>query len=362
MLSSRTLHVAAWLAMAAAFGEAGEAAPPYPPSPAIESMVWHWDTHRTAAPGSDLWPTTWGPDGGLYAAWGDGGGFGGTNSDGRVSLGFARIEGPPESFVGANLNGGRDAENPASFPTKGKTGGILCVDGVLYARLNLQDGVWPDVNHGLAWSEDLGKTWQTTPWVWPKGDGNFKPTGFLNFGKDYSGVPAHLGNYVFVYGTRQGDTGNRYLARVLKDRMRDRGAYEFFGGLGADGLPLWSSDVTRLRPVFSDPNGTGSTVTYHPVLKRYLLCGFHGGPASLGIFDAPEPWGPWTTVAYYDDWGEMGKDGHGLTCDFPQKWMSADGLTMWCVFSVYGEGAKVGIRAHDCFNLVKVTLERRKPE
>lgn len=360
MPTSRKPRFAALVALAAGLAGAMAADPPYPPSPAIESMVWHWDTHRTAAPGSDLWPTTWGPDGHLYAAWGDGGGFGGTNSDGRVSLGFARIEGPPESFVAANLNGGKDAENPASFPTKGKTGSILCVDGVLYARLNLQDGVWPDVNHGLAWSEDGGKTWQTTSWVWPKGEGSFKPTGFLNFGKDYSGVPEHLGNHVFVYGTKQGDTTNRYLARVPKDRMRDREAYEFFGGLGVDGTPLWSPDVAQLRPVFTDPNGASSTVTYHPALKRYLLCSYHGGPCDLGIFDAPEPWGPWTTVAYYDDWGNMGKVGYGLTCDFPQKWMSADGLTMWCVFSVYGEGAKTGIKAHDCLNLVKVTLQRRK--
>ena len=57
------------------------AEPPYPPSDVIQGMQWHWETHRTAAPGSDLWPVTWGPDGHLYTAWGDGGGFGGT-SDG----------------------------------------------------------------------------------------------------------------------------------------------------------------------------------------------------------------------------------------------------------------------------------------
>ena len=44
------------------------------------------------------------------------------------------------------------------------------------------------------------------------------------------------------------------------------------------------------------------------------------------------------------------------TCGFPQKWMSADGLTLWSIFSVYGAGAKLGINAHDKFNLVKATL------
>jgi hypothetical protein len=37
--------------------------------------------------------------------------------------------------------------------------------------------------------------------------------------------------------------------------------------------------------------------------------------------------------------------------------MSPDGLTLWSVFSVYGEGAKRGINAHDKFNLVKATLK-----
>jgi len=40
--------------------------------------------------------------------------------------------------------------------------------------------------------------------------------------------------------------------------------------------------------------------------------------------------------------------------------MSADGLTVWAIFSVYGEGAKRGINAHDRFNLVKATFKSRK--
>src|SRR5690349_16160459 len=63
---------------------------PYPPSPAIRSISWLWETRQTAAIGSDLWPVTWGPDNHLYAAWGDGGGFGGSDSDGRVAMGIAR--------------------------------------------------------------------------------------------------------------------------------------------------------------------------------------------------------------------------------------------------------------------------------
>src|SRR5271157_5329957 len=130
--------------------------PPYPPSPVIREITWHWETYKTAAPGSDLWPVTWGPDDHQYTAWGDGGGFGGTDSDGRVSMGFARIEGPPENYRGINVNGGKSPQPPATFPKKGKTAGVAFVDGVLYASINLQDGPWPNVNHALAWSTDRG--------------------------------------------------------------------------------------------------------------------------------------------------------------------------------------------------------------
>jgi hypothetical protein len=284
------------------------AEPPYPPSDAIESLTWHWETHRTAAPGSDLWPVTWGPNGHLYTAWGDGGGFGGTNSDGRVSMGFARIEGPPESFRGVNINGGKNPEHPASFPKRG----------------------------------------------------NFKPIRFLNFGRDNADVPDHLAGYVYFYVFREdaaGEGQDVFLGRAPRTSLRDPDAYEFFRGTTDGGKPIWTKDVARARPVFTDRNGLVlGGIAYHPVLKRYLLASYHTGPGQLGVFDGPQPWGPWTTVAYYERWGDMGTDGQGLNCDFPQKWISRDGRTMWCVFSVYGAGAQAGVQAHDRFNMVRLSL------
>jgi hypothetical protein len=335
---------------------------PYPPSPVIREITWHWDTYRTAAIGSDLWPVTWGPDGHLYAAWGDGGGFGGSDSDGRVSMGFARIEKGPEDFRGCNVNGGKSPEHPASFPKKGKTGGILFVDGTLYANINLQDGRWPNVDHVFAWSTNLGATWAQAEWRFPKGRDNFQPARFLNFGQDYTGVPLRLAGFVYIYGPRQpareGQPNELFLARVPKNQLRVRSAYEFFQVSGPDGEPRWTRDPTQMRPVFSDSNGVAlAGVLYLPALKRFLLTSFHTGPGQLGVFDAPTPWGPWTTVSYSEHWGQMGAAGEGLTCDFPQKWMSPDGLTLWSIFSVYGPSAKLGIKAHDRFNLVKATLE-----
>jgi hypothetical protein len=53
---------------------------------------------------------------------------------------------------------------------------------------------------------------------------------------------------------------------------------------------------------------------------------FQGG---FGIYDAPEPWGPWTTVFFTPDWDV----GPGETSSFPTAWMSADGKTLHLMFS-----------------------------
>src|SRR5689334_843462 len=102
---------------------------PYPASPVIESANWDFANLMRLAPGSDLWPITWASDDNLYASWGDGGGFGGTNGDGRVSLGFARIVGMPPDFKTINVWGGKKGVNPAAFG--GKVSSLLSVNGVL---------------------------------------------------------------------------------------------------------------------------------------------------------------------------------------------------------------------------------------
>ncbi|HEX3799588.1 MAG TPA: DUF4185 domain-containing protein [Verrucomicrobiae bacterium] len=339
-------------------GEARVRELPYPPSSLIKSVSWEWETYRWAAPGSDLWPVTWGPDNNLYLAWGDGGGFGGSDQDGRVGLGFARLEGSPEDFRGFNVNGGKNPENPTAFPKKGKTGGILFDEGVLYALVNLQDGTWPDVTHVLAWSTNRGAAWTRCEWVFPKGTNRFQPARFINFGKDGSGVPVSLKDYIYFYGVKIGPENshtNLYLARAPRGKIREREAIQFFTGRGAKGQPVWDQDFAMAGPIFTDANGSAPAgMNYDPGLKRYLLACFHEGPGQLGLFEAREPWGPWSTVAYYNNWAGMGAAGEGLTCEFPEKWMSADGATVWAVFSAYGDGGKQGLRAHDRFNVVKV--------
>lgn len=349
------------LASSAGQGFSAPAAP-YPHGDVIRTIEWHWETYTNAALGSDLWPVTWGPDDSLYGAWGDGGGFGGSDQDGRVSMGFARIQGSPENWRGVNVNGGKNPEHPATFPKKGKTGTLIFVQGVLYAWVNLQDGTWPNVNHALAWSTNYGATWTMADWRFSKDKGTFQPSSFINFGKDYAGVPQSLADYVYLYGVKLSadpqSAGRNYLARVSVANIRDRAAYEFFDGIETSGKAKWTTDWDQASAVFTDSNSERiCSAVYAPALKRYLVAAFHRGPGQLGVFDSPNPWGPWTTVCYYENFGRMGSAGEGLICEFPQKWMSADGLTLWSIFTCYGDGAKTGICGHDRFNLIKATLE-----
>lgn len=125
------------------------------------------------------------------------------------------------------------------------------------------------------------------------------------------------------------------LARVPKELITRREAYEFFTGLDQGGGPLWSADIGQRKAVFTQPGKCGrSAVTYNPGLKRYLWCQvLPGGDARMrggfGVYDAPEPWGPWTTAYYSETWDV----GPGESNSFPTKWMSQDGKTLYLVFS-----------------------------
>ena len=329
---------------------------PYPPSPRITKVSFDWSTHKRLAPGSDNWPVTWAEDGHQYTSWGDGGGFGGTNSSGRVSLGFARIEGGAADHRGLNVWGGKDPEHPATFG--GKSYGILCVGGDLYAWVGPGSGTASYTEARLYRSRDHGATWTGASWTFVKSDGLIMPA-ILNFGRNYAGAPDGFVYHYFIH--LQGNPsalavhtpGRIDLARAPKDRLMDRSAYEFFSGLDDKGQPAWTGNPSGRRPVFQDPAGVGwnVSVSYNAGLGRYLLCTEHTRTfqGRLGMFDAPEPWGPWTTVWYASGGGDLFGAGRIETStffwNFSNKWLSADGKDFVLLFT--------GIGSNDSFNTVQ---------
>jgi hypothetical protein len=44
-------------------------------------------------------------------------------------------------------------------------------------------------------------------------------------------------------------------------------------------------------------------VAYDAGVKSYIASAQRRSVAELRLFDAPESWGPWTTIAHYQNWG-----------------------------------------------------------
>jgi CubicO group peptidase (beta-lactamase class C family) len=299
---------------------------PYPPSPVIRGVRWApKESIVRKAKGSDNWPLTWADDDAMYTAYGDGRGFDPPAPD-KLSLGFARVVGPPENFTGLNIrsaSGERTGEGAGGR----KASGMLMLDGVLYLWVRNAG------NSQLAWSADRAQTWTWAGWRFETSFGC--PT-FLNFGKDYAGA---RDGYVYTYSPDVDDAyhaaDRMVLARVPRGRVKERGAYEFFKEMSAEGLPVWTADIADRGAVFRHPGACyRSAVSYDAGLTRYLWCQtLPGGDArfrgGFGVYDAPEPWGPWTSVFFTEEWDV----GPGETCSFPTKWMSRDGKTVYLVFS-----------------------------
>jgi hypothetical protein len=299
-------------------------------SPVIKQLTWAAkETIVRQARGGDNWPLTWADDGHLYTAYGDGNGFEPQTRE-KLSLGFARVEGGPNDFKGVNIRS-PSGEDKGDGKAGKKASGMLMVDGVLY--------MWTrnTGNSQLAWSTDHGQTWAWSDW---KITTSFGCPTFLNFGRNYGGA---RDGFVYIYSH---DHDSAYeaadrmvLARVSKDRVKDREAYEFFASMDTARKPKWTKDIAQRGAVFTNPGKCyRSGISYNAGLKRYLWCQilpestdprgprFQGG---FGVYDAPEPWGPWTTGYYTEAWDV----GPGETSSFPTKWMSSDGKSVYLVFS-----------------------------
>jgi len=314
---------------------------PYPRSHVIRDI--HFDDASTIvrkAPDSDNWPMTWGDDDNLYTAYGDGRGFEPFVKP-KLSMGFARIEGSPSDFHGFNIRS--DSGERTGGGAKGaKASGMLMVDGTLYMWIrNVK-------NSQLAWSTDHGVTWN---WGF-KFDTSFGCPAFLNFGRNYAGA---RDDYVYSYSQDGPGAYEPYdgvvLARVARSKIHERAAYEFFAGTDSNGGASWTSDVTSRTHAFEYPAHCDRIdVVFNRAIHRYLMAlAFGDGKGGWGIFDAPEPWGPWTTAYITHDWG-LG-DTHGYR--LPSKWISADGKEMYLVYS--GIDSKRVI--NDAFCVRRFTLE-----
>ncbi len=79
-------------------------------------------------------------------------------------------------------------------------------------------------------------------------------------------------------------------------------------------------------------------MVYLSTPHRYLLLTWHFNEdfsptagSRLVLYDAPEPWGPFTLVHYEETWET--KDMNPYCPRVPLKWMEPDGTAGWLLFS-----------------------------
>jgi hypothetical protein len=316
---------------------------PYPNSSAFSNIKWdHRENIIRKGVGSDNWPLTWADDNNLYAAFGDGYGFE-PRLQSKVSLGLAKISGTPPNFFGSNI------QLPNQIHGDGKSGkkasGLLMVDGTLLVWVRNANA--KGEGSQLAWSTDHGKTLQWCEW-------SFDQLGyctFINYGKDYIGA---RDKYIYSVSHNSPSAYQRadsfVMMRVPIDKVLTRSAYEFFKGLDEKNNPVWTTNIDERGAVFEDKGRCyRSGISYNSPLKRYFWwqAKFQDGvdgrfqSKSFGIFDSPEPWGPWSTVYFTESWDAA----TGETGSFPTKWMNDSGLIMYLAFS-----------GNDSFSVRKATL------
>lgn len=322
----------------------------YPQSKVIKAVEFDWSTHYREAPGSDNWPVTWGHDGVQYTTWGDGGGFNGSNVEGRVSLGVAAIEGDRGTLRGRNIYGGVDAVAPSKID--GKSYGILDVAGTLYMWVSPGSSAAGYQFSNLYYSADQGRNWFETDCRFDSGDSLIFPT-FIQGGQGYAD---RVDNYVYMYSIRLKNSkklsvqkpGEILLMRVEIDKISERESYQFYLGEDKQKNALWGKDLINSAPVFVDSaNGVGWTLSasYSKPLNKFLLITEHSETfnSNIGIYESDNPWGPWST-AYF---GKLGDGFIEKSCFFyniSNKWSYGNGTQFRLLFT--------GIGTNDSFNVV----------
>lgn len=337
--------------------------PNYPVSKLIKQVI--PDKMRIHKGDGDMWPITWADDDILYAAAGD---------NTQSPMNFWKIIGDPEPHYSwvmhmelihkMPIDPNEYCQRPNVHPEKGvKPAGLICLNGVLYLAVELHNyGENPvfnrqrNVSTWIITSTDYGVTWNKEATPQDFFTGRLSSPHFLQFGKNYESA---RDGYVYSYFPAA-DDGNSYwengdyilLGRVSKEKILIRDEWEFYVGSDAGNDPLWSKDDSQAKQVFRYPLMTGENhVSYNEGLKRYIMGNYsflnqngepvpyHGNVNSkwpesamrsqLTLFEAPEPWGPWSLFYQDDDWGTYGD----YQPVFPTKWMTNGGKTMWMASS-----------------------------
>jgi len=314
---------------------------------------------------ADTWYPSWGEDDRLYSAFTDGevGGVGSWSGGAEAKIGHAVIEG--NDVLKLNVaEPGTIAASPAPYEGRYPCACLhyqgvwyLGTYGLAHAPYGLN---WPILGPfaGFHISKDGGKTWTKSPWSCEPGKTMFpEPEKFkgplklgvphvVDFGKDMENSPDGK-MYLVCHGATQWDeverkanlswiTGDQiYLCRAkpVPQKINDPSQYEYFAGQNAIGMPVWTRDYAKIKPLIDwDHHCGGVTITYDKPLKRYLMCVTDGHTTESRydtyVLESQRIVGPWRMVTFMKDFGSQ-----AYFVNIPSKFISRDGRTFWICYS-----------------------------
>jgi len=320
-----------------------------PKSNVIAAFEWTGDRIGYPEPDikGDTYPMTWADDGEIYTSSGDP--LWGDSKDG---LDVEKFSGGPTDYKITKINHMNDYRGWGGNGPK--PSGMICVEGTLYlAFQNLRGNQKAPYSlfsqHGsdahIVYAARDNDGWGVGSWVpsfaniaAPMFPGHkFGGPAFVNFGKNNANA---RDGYVYAVSSDQWDNGsNLRLGRVPKESVARREAWEWVCAFGPSGEPAWTYDLDDAIPVLSIHRWLGlPEMVYLAGIRRYLLLtwrlhkDYSGDNGSdLIIFDAPEPWGPFSLVHMEEYW--EGKAFTPYCPRVPLKWMDPNGTSGWLQFS-----------------------------
>lgn len=352
----------------------------------VASAVRRDDTILHLGGDGDNWLMTWLADDTQLTGLCDGSHLSGTPRDRLYNSHLYRVLGSPPDVTFRDVPGYPDVllnilDRPAGPVSRYYGFGVVAVDGVVYqfmstfgsAELRSPVDLTSFVGVKIIYSSDNGATWcnadGSTPVSFPargeqsrdnltffhEPDETFALITALQMGQDYGD---NTDGYVYLYapnGVLDGTMNELALLRVPTNKVLDRSAYEYFVSRNTGGSAQWSSSIAARGSVHTFPLGWVNryahpyawhpSVVYNAPLDVYLMANWGMGtandggdwfakPTYLGLWTAPEPWGPWTQILEEPSWTPSGDQ--GARCYQPQispKWIAADGKSFWLVWT-----------------------------
>jgi hypothetical protein len=307
---------------------------------------------------------------------------------GWFGYGIASVDGAIYSFVS------KCPKNSWSGPFRGMKLWISSDNGATWARVNAAGderliGTTDDARHSIERDEMF---FFEEEGVNAHGQIAY-PFSFCDIAQHGRDNNAARDGYVYIYSPEGARSHELLLARVPRDRVGTRQAWEYFSGWDG-GTSQWSSALGDRKPIHTFPeageNGdvfgwyswlpsvvwnaplglytmvNGGTYGGHGMTDKaedYYSAWMHTRSGSLGFWYAENPWGPWTQFFYTDEWTVDDPNNRTYQPKLSPKWISDDGARMILIWSdamkdQNGRSHTVNYR----WNQMAITIESRMGE